>query len=60
MRIVDKVKIEAIPALKNMGYDVKVLPLGAAREIFGDSVFQESGDHVYICANLSEKKKATA
>ena len=56
MRIVDKVKIEAIPALKNLGYNVKILPLGAAREIFGDSVFEECGEYVYIHANFNDKK----
>lgn len=48
LKVVSKVSIEDIPNLKRKGYNVKLLPLNVARELFGDEVFKNAGDHVYV------------
>jgi hypothetical protein len=52
MKIVSKINVEQIPALKRKGYVVKILPIGVAREIFGEDVFKDAGEHLYVSIDL--------
>lgn len=52
MKMVSKVRIDDIPVLKRKGYNVKVISLGLAMELFGDEVLRNSGDSIYVSLDV--------
>lgn len=52
MKMISKVKIEDIPILKKKGYNVKIISLGLAMELFGDKVLENAGDSIYVSLDV--------
>lgn len=52
MKMISKVKIEEIPILKKKGYNVKIISLGLAMELFGDEVLTNAGDSIYVSLDV--------
>lgn len=52
LKMVSKVRIDDIPVLKRKGYNVKVISLGLAMELFGDEVLRNSGDSIYVSLDV--------
>lgn len=52
LKMVSKVRIDDIPVLKRKGYNVKIISLGLAMELFGDEVLRNSGDSIYVSLDV--------